>query len=79
MKTETEIAKENVEWKNEKTLNSFGKDKAESNCKEHLSTLRRWLDFLCCLYAGTDNKFIIKGKITDIKQAIAYYKENGIE
>ncbi len=74
MKTEYEIAEELVkEFQVGKGVD--GKLFWKTNCKTHLSTLRRWLDFLCCLYAETDNKFIIEGKIKDIKQAIKIYED----
>ena len=70
---ETKIAKENiVNWKdytNQKSLGEF---------KQHKQTCQRWLEFLCCLYAETDNKFIIERKVTDLKQAIKLYEDNGI-
>lgn len=71
MKTETQIAKVNVE---NKKATGYGL----AFCMEHKQTCQRWLEFLCCLYAGTDNKFIIERKVTDLKQAIKVYDENGI-
>ena len=70
MKTEYEIAKENVI-----PLRAYDYYVERQVCKEHLSTLRRWLDYLCCLYAKTDNQFIIAGKVKDIKQAIKLYED----
>ncbi len=71
MKTETEIAEENT---------TLMKICVRTRCKTHLSTLRRWLDFLCCLYKEeTANVDINNRKIKDIKKAIKTYEDVGIE
>ena len=84
MKTETQIAKENIrELIKEKIY------KMEHYCISHKASCQRFLEFMECL--KTDSEFNyescsycnindedIKDKITDLKQAIKLYEDNGI-
>ncbi len=77
MKSEYEIAKENVE----RGVNTLG---ANPEAKEHKQTCQRFLDFLESLIEKYEPNIIwnmpieMKDKITDLKQAIKHYEENGI-
>ncbi len=86
MKTEYEIAVENVE----KYIEEKGRINLDFDevCETHLFTLKRWLDFLkwSCKYhkdTGKEDhnfeKYMLKQKITDIKKAIAHYKKEKIK
>lgn len=89
MKTETQIAQENV-----KNLTAIYGDKRDmGNCQSHKATCQRFLDFLeelqrykfkCGFMESSelcdvfeDNE-LIKDKITDLKQAIKCYEDAGI-
>jgi len=83
---ETQIAKENVEWLNTKSSIGF----YGGVCKTHKQTLKRWLGFLkkfpkyilLSMLNGNKTEMILNklkdDKITDLKQAIKLYEENGI-
>lgn len=85
--TETKIAQENVEQLNDniKIAGMFfdGRDMLEHGIRTHLSTLRRWLDFLGFLIQCYNIPDVILGdvkrKITDIKNAISVYKKEGLK
>ncbi len=84
MKTEIQIAEGNVESLKDTVNNNIN----YWSCVEHLSTLKRWLEFLAFM-----DRFIhihqfksnakrcsdLDEKITDIQKTIKYYKENKIE
>jgi hypothetical protein len=82
MKTEHEIAKENIKnWKRgSKWISS------PARCNEHKQTCQRWLEFLEKLKWTIGNKGIndensqdkVRKKITDLKQTIKEYEDNGI-
>jgi len=77
MKTEQEIAKENIgSWKTTENLLSHG------ICRTHAQTCQRWLEFLefiayCPKGADCCKKIAVK-QVTDLKKAIKIYKEAGI-
>ena len=85
MKTETQIAEENINWlKDNKGFPSYKWYEIVSG--EHKATLQRFLDFLektpfgfhvRCKECNIAEKNV-KEKITDIKQAIKLYSEQGI-
>ena len=113
MKTETQIAEENInkiiafneaykDWNNKK-LNEEARDEAEKfvdECtendtdnhtitllsKEHKASCQRFLEFLEVdffigqerFYLRQRQKPILQEKITDLKQAIKLYEDNGI-
>ena len=74
MKTELEIAKENVgELKlSERDIRSIIK------CEEHLASCKRFLEFLERLSQPSPMPNIEK-KIQDLQEAIKIYKDNGFE
>lgn len=80
MKTEqeTQIAKENVERLNN---DNYFYQTEKARCVEHLSTLKRWLEFTNKIYCqcGACYETIPKSdlteeKLTDIRNAIAIYE-----
>ena len=81
MKTETQIAQENVKYITSEVKFQWRKE----CCKEHKSSCERWLEFLKELESHKVSEhrkyqsvceFCIK--ITDLKQTIKLYSENGI-
>ena len=93
MKTETQIAEDNVRNNDNKDLPLNVRMMKNVQCKEHKATCQRWLEFLENDDDGLeyyyekfnfpeDNvslKRIIENKITDLKQAIKLYNEAGIK
>ncbi|KKN65843.1 hypothetical protein LCGC14_0477790 [marine sediment metagenome] len=75
MKTETQIAQENIESMKSYKGNIELYIRNVIKCGEHKSSCERWLEFL-------ENKILsnifTKEKITNLKQAIKLYSENGI-
>ncbi len=92
MKTETQIAKENIKLHRNATLKFLPTDKIWfGKCKSHKESCQRFLKFLDNynfneLIVGKKNTKILdsiqgkvfKEKIQDLKQAIKLYKEAGI-
>lgn len=77
MKTELEIAKENIK----ECIESKGRIilDFDDNCNQHLSTLKKWLEFLVKTNPKVNTTSAEAHKIFDLNEAIAHYKENGIE
>jgi len=71
MKTETQVAKVNVE---NKKATGYGL----AFCMEHKTTCKRWLEFLESLEILTGSWDMKNKKIIDLKNAIKVYGENGI-
>jgi len=78
MKSESQIAKENVEeerkWRCLETWNP---------CMTHKQTCERWLEYLECYskeawFWNLSDKDYINNKIKDLKQAIKLYEDAGI-
>ena len=82
MKTEKEIAKENIEEFNN-LKREFDSDDS-TFCRIHKQTCQRWLEFLKEAYGedsfNVEEEFdtVIWNKIIDLKQAIKLYGDNGI-
>lgn len=75
---ETKIAKQHIKSLKDKLLVN------KAYCIEHKQTCQRWLEFSIEVF-GEDGfnetegfDMIMKGKITDLKQAIKIYGDNGI-
>ena len=79
MKTETQIAEENIKvWKER-----IDKRTMEMACREHKASCQRFLEFLEETFGkdlDIEEEFdtIIHKKIQDLKQAIKLYNEAGI-
>jgi len=84
---ETKIAKENISWHKPWFRISI---KRCPKCNEHKQTCQRWLEFLekfpkhilLSMLDGNRTEMILNklkdDKITDLKQAIKIYENNGI-
>ena len=86
MKTETEIAKENVE-RYEGALEKKEEDITWAYCIEHLASCQRFLDWINQLkfdkvwdvcWCQEDGINVLK-KITDLQNAILIYEKEGIK
>ncbi len=84
MKTEQEIAKENVERTFE-LKNKWLIDKTDDRwfvhrgvCISHKQTCQRWLEFLNPAPNIVLGEWEVKNKIKDLKQAIKIYNDTGI-
>lgn len=90
MKTELEIAKENIE-----TMNDFKSDMSKSRGYSHKRTCKRWLEFSSSaifqdvgMHSGDGDDYncyvcenhidLIDKKIKDLKAAIKLYEDNKI-
>jgi len=77
---ETKIAKENISWHKPWFRISI---KRFPKCNEHKQTCQRWLEhILLSMLDGNRTEMILNklkdDKITDLKQAIKIYENNGI-
>jgi len=77
MTKETKIAKENLKIENMNGIHY------NDDCYSHRDTCQRWLEFLVHaekVFGWNDSPLdnFIREKITDLKQAIKIYTENGI-
>jgi len=86
MKTETQIAQENIEDVRRvlKQLLSTSELHYKGLCFFHKASCQRFLEFLTDTMiinidmCPKDNEEYIKNKITDLKQAIKLYEDDGI-
>ena len=86
MKTETQIAEENIKNIKKEELPEMNQANISGMIIEHKASCQRFLKFLehqykCGEGAGTHDFYFMhdfKDKITDLKQAIKLYEDNGI-
>lgn len=88
MKTETQIAQENIMWIKSGDLMGRPNEVNKAKCQEHKATLKRFLRFLKdgdkqnCSHCMKPNWLSSRGevylKITDIQQAIKLYNNRRI-
>jgi len=91
MKTETQIAKENIEklkriksiTLKDDLLDTISKNIHISECQEHKKSCERWLKWLKRYRLGAEEPYLarkiaLEEKIQDLKQAIKLYEQEGI-